>query len=105
MRTTKWMVACVAAFLLTSSVALAQGHGNGHGKGHGKHGDDDNQGEYYKDGDREAVRGWYDEHRSNQEQSPARACQERSVASWIGKTTCATRHASAWTPEAVAALS
>jgi hypothetical protein len=66
MRTTKRMVACVlGAFLLTSSVALAQGHGNGQGKGHGKHGDDDNQGEYYKDGDRAAVRGWYDEHRSN----------------------------------------
>jgi hypothetical protein len=66
MRTTKWMVACVLGVcLLTSSVAIAQGHGNGHGKGHGKHGDDDNQGEYYKDGDRVAVRGWYDEHRSN----------------------------------------
>ncbi len=66
MRTTRWIVACVlGAFLLTGSLARAQGHGNGHGKGHGKHGDDDGQGEYYKDRDREAVRGWYNEHGSN----------------------------------------
>ena len=66
MRATRWIVACaLGAFLLTSSFALAQGHGNGHGKGHGKHGDDDDQGEYYKDRDREAIRGWYDEHRSD----------------------------------------
>ena len=65
MRTTRWIVVCVlGAFLLTGSLARAQGHGNGHGKGHGKHGDDDDQGEYYKDHDRE-VRGWYDEHQSN----------------------------------------
>src|SRR5258707_12946566 len=66
MRATRWIVACaLGAFLLTSSFALAQGHGNGHGKGHGKHGDDDDQGEYYKDRDREAIRGWYNEHGSN----------------------------------------
>src|SRR5258707_6746498 len=66
MRTTRWIVACVlGAFLLTGSLARAQGHGNGHGKGHGKHGDDDDQGEYYKDRDREAIRGWYNEHGSN----------------------------------------
>jgi hypothetical protein len=66
MRTTRWMVACtLSAFLLTSSFALAQDRGNGHGKGHGKQADGDDQGEYYKDRDREAIRGWYDEHRSN----------------------------------------
>ena len=66
MRTTRWMVACMlGAFLLTSSFALAQGRGNGHGKGNGKQGDDDDRGEYYKDRDREAIRGWYDDHRSN----------------------------------------
>jgi hypothetical protein len=66
MRTTRWIVACVlGAFLLTGSLARAQGHGNGHGKGYGKHGDNDDQGEYYKDRDREAVRGWYNEHGSN----------------------------------------
>ncbi len=66
MRMTRPTVACVlGAFLLTSSFALAQGRGNGHGKGHGKQGDDDDQGQYYKDRDREAIRGWYDEHRSN----------------------------------------
>jgi hypothetical protein len=66
MQTTRWIVACVlGAFLLTGSLARAQGHGNGHGKGYGKHGDNDDQGEYYKDRDREAVRGWYNEHGSN----------------------------------------
>ncbi len=66
MRTTRWMVACMlGAFLLTSSFALAQGRGNGHGKGNGKQGDDDDRGEYYKDRDRGAIRGWYDDHRSN----------------------------------------
>jgi hypothetical protein len=53
----------VGFFTLTSNFALAQGHGNGNGKGHDKHGDDD-QG-YYKDHDREAARGWYDEHESH----------------------------------------
>ena len=66
MRTTRWIVACmIGTFLLTGNLALAQGHGNGHGKGHGKLGDDDDQGAYYKDRDHEAIRGWYDEHRSN----------------------------------------
>ena len=66
MQPTRWMVACVlGALLLTGSLARAQGHGNGHGKGHGKHGDDDDQGVHYKDGDREAIRGWYDEHKRN----------------------------------------
>jgi hypothetical protein len=67
MRSTIWMIACSAGIImLTSNFALAQGHGNenGNGKGHGKHADDD-QGEYYKDHDREAIRGWYDEPRSN----------------------------------------
>ncbi len=66
MRPTRWMVACaVGAFLLTSSFALAQGQGKGHAKGHGKHGDENDQGEYYKDRDGEAIRGWYDEHKSS----------------------------------------
>jgi len=59
------MIACaVGILMLTSNFALAEGHGNGNGKGHGKHADDD-QGEYYKDYNREAIHGWYDEHRSN----------------------------------------
>src|SRR5258708_23943515 len=103
MRTTRWIVVCVlGAFLLTGSLARAQGHGNGHGKGHGKHGDDDDQGEYYKDRDREAIRGWY---KRTREQPSARTCQERPVAPWIGKTTCAARHAPTWTPEKPPALS
>jgi len=67
MRSTKRMVAfAVGIFTLTSNFALAQGHGNGHGKGHEKHGDGDDQDErYYKDHDRDTVRKWYDEHKSN----------------------------------------
>lgn len=67
MRSTKWMTACaVAIFLLISNFVLAQGHGNGHGKGHEKHGDDDDQDErYYRDRDRESMRGWYHEHQNN----------------------------------------
>ena len=42
-----------------------QGQGKGRGKGHVKRGDGDDQGEYYEDRDREAIRGWYDDHRSN----------------------------------------
>ena len=50
----------LCAGIATSGKALAQGHG--HGYGHEKHGDDDDQnGHFYKDHDRE-IRGWYDEH-------------------------------------------
>jgi hypothetical protein len=63
MKSAKRMFGVVLGFCLaTSGVALAQG--KGHGKGQDKHGDDD-QREYYKDHDREAMRGWYAEHQSN----------------------------------------
>ncbi len=67
MKSKKWMFACaLGILLLTGNFALAQGHGNGHGKGHGKHGDDDDQGEqFYRDQDREVMRGWYDDHQNN----------------------------------------
>ena len=57
---------CVAAITLTvllssGSIALAQG--KGHGKGHDKHGEDDQDTQFYKDHDRDVLRGWYDEHR------------------------------------------
>ena len=67
MRSTRWMVGIAVGILtLTSNFALAQGHGNGHGKGHEKHGDGADQDErYYKDHDRDTMRGWYDEHKSN----------------------------------------
>lgn len=103
MKSTKWMFACALGILtLTGNFALAQGHGNGHGKGHNKHGDDEDQGDFYKDRDREVMRSWYDNHQSN---LPPRACQERPSATWFGKTTCAARHASAGAPETLAALS
>src|SRR5260370_42080384 len=60
MKIGKWIAGIAATVLLSSgSIALAQG--KGHGKGHDKHGDDEPQ--FYKDHDREALRGWYDEHR------------------------------------------
>src|SRR5258708_27312640 len=76
MRTIRWIVVCMmGTCLLTSSFALAQGRGNGHGKGHGKDGDDGDRGEYYKDRDREAIRGWYDQHNSNRPPGPAKRDQ------------------------------
>ena len=57
----------LAALVLASLLAtgsIAAGQGKGHGKGHNKH-DDDDQGEYYRDSDREYMRGWYDNHQSN----------------------------------------
>lgn len=60
MRATKWMAANVlGVFLLTANFAAAQGNGK-HGKGHDKHGDDDDQGQYYYNHlDQEAFHGWY----------------------------------------------
>jgi hypothetical protein len=49
--------------MLTTNFALAQGHGNRHGKGHDKHRDDDAS--YYKEGDRDAVRGWCEDHENH----------------------------------------
>lgn len=64
MRVTKWMFAVALGIcMLPGSYALAQG--KGHGKGHEKHHGDDDQGDYYKSGDRDYVRGWYDSHQSN----------------------------------------
>jgi hypothetical protein len=63
MRATKWMTASVLGiFLLTANFAMAQGKGkgNGHGKGQDKHGENDDQGEYYYNHhDQEAIHGWY----------------------------------------------
>jgi len=74
MTATKWLRACAtAAFFLISGFALAQGqgHGNGHGnaKGNDKHADADhrdNHGDhFYRDHDREVMRGWYNKHNGN----------------------------------------
>lgn len=52
----------LAVFALTSSFALAQGHGNGHNK----HGDDDDASVYtFNDHDRDAMRAWYHGHRDS----------------------------------------
>jgi Ni/Co efflux regulator RcnB len=65
MRVSKWMFAALLGiFMFAGNFAMAQGHGNG--KGHNKHGEDDDQGEhFYKDRDRDALRGWYDDHQRN----------------------------------------
>ncbi len=65
MRIGKWTTATALALLLsTGSVALAQGQGKGKGKGHNKHSDDDQGAQFYKDRDREVLRGWYGEYQS-----------------------------------------
>lgn len=59
----KWMICCLLGIgLMASNQAMAQGHGKG--KGHNKHNDDD-QGEYYREHDREVMRDWYDHHASD----------------------------------------
>jgi len=70
MKSIMGMLACALGILtltmLTANFALAQGKGKGQGKGHGKHGDGDDQGEqFYKDQDREVIRGWYGDHQNN----------------------------------------
>lgn len=58
------VLVALGLFLLTSNLAWAQ---EGHGKGHKKHDrDDDDQGEhFYKDHDRDEIRGWYDGRRDD----------------------------------------
>ncbi|MGB9466104.1 MAG: hypothetical protein WBR10_13415 [Candidatus Acidiferrum sp.] len=66
MKSAKWILSLALGFCLaTCGAALAQGQGKGHGKGHDKHGDDDQGERFYKDQDREAIRGWYDEHQGH----------------------------------------
>jgi len=67
MNARKWLPIVAAAILsLNCSAAFAQG--NGHGKGHekNKHGDDDSRPQVvYSSEQREAVNGWYRDHRNN----------------------------------------
>ena len=65
MKSARWIIACaLGIFMVTGSSALAQGHG--HGKGKEKHGDDDDQSDrFYKDHDREVLRGWYEDNQGN----------------------------------------
>jgi hypothetical protein len=74
MRSRIWLYACAAVlFTLATSVSFAQGNSQGHGKGHdkNKHGDRDDddrdRGDRhgYSDHDRDAMQGWYRDHRSN----------------------------------------
>jgi hypothetical protein len=64
MKAARWMRAgAMGAFLLTSSFALAQGHGKGHEK-HEREGEDegDRDQRFYRDHDREEIHLWYVEH-------------------------------------------
>jgi hypothetical protein len=73
MKSRKWMfTGALGIFVLTGSVALADGHGNGNGKGHEKHENEDRDREehghgkhYYKDHDRQEARGWYNQHQGH----------------------------------------
>lgn len=64
MKSKYWIPATVLA--LACNIAFAQGHGHGHEK-HGDHdNDNDDRGHYtYSDHDRDAMRGWYQEHRNH----------------------------------------
>jgi hypothetical protein len=65
MRIGKWITAAALALLFcTGSVTLAQGQGKGKGKGHNKQSKYDQDEQFYKDRDREALRSWYGEHQS-----------------------------------------
>jgi len=62
MKMGKWIAVITATIVFSNgSIALAQG--KGHGKGHGKHGENDQDAQFYNDQDRDVLRGWYDEHR------------------------------------------
>ena len=67
MKSAKWMACALLGFCIAAGGAsLAHAQGKGHGKGHDKHGEDDDQGDrYYKDQDREAMRGWYGKHQDH----------------------------------------
>jgi hypothetical protein len=67
MKSARWMLGVALGFCLAiSGAAVIQGQGKSHGNGHDKHGDDDDQGErYYRDQDRDAMRGWYGVHQGH----------------------------------------
>jgi len=80
MKNIKWILtSAVSCFALTATLALADGHGQGKGKGHDKQDKQENENEgddrghegrghdkhYSKDHDRQAARGWYDEHQGH----------------------------------------
>ncbi|MGH9682526.1 MAG: hypothetical protein ACRD4S_02795 [Candidatus Acidiferrales bacterium] len=67
MKFRKWTSVCVAtAFLLTTAgLAFAQGHGHDKDK-HGRDEESDHhERAYYSDHDRDAMRGWYNDHHGN----------------------------------------
>jgi len=60
MKSNRWLrVSLTAAFFLMSGFALAQGQGHGKGHDKGKHGDEDRSEHFYRDQDRDEMRGWY----------------------------------------------
>lgn len=84
-----WMGLCFTAmFVLTGGAACAQGnsqghghghgHGDDHGKGHWKHYEQDDQGGWYADHDRNArVDYWYHEHEEDDDLPPGLAKRDR----------------------------
>jgi hypothetical protein len=68
MKLTRQFCVLAVIFLLTSGIAMAQGHGNGHNKHDGdddgdKHGDKHER--YYGDHDRDEMREWYGGHQDH----------------------------------------
>jgi Ni/Co efflux regulator RcnB len=64
MKLTRQLCVLATAFLLTSSIALAQGHGKGHDK-HDGDDDGDKHERYYGDHDRDEMREWYGGHQDH----------------------------------------
>ena len=64
MKLTRQLCVLAATFLLTSSIAMAQGHGNGHNK-HDGDDDGDKHQRYYGDYDRDEMRDWYRGHQDH----------------------------------------
>src|SRR5260370_27039424 len=62
MKIARWTTSTDLAMLLPPG-SMAIGQRKGHGKGYDKHGNDDEDAQFYKDHVRELLRGWYGEHR------------------------------------------
>ena len=64
MKSKRWLWLGTAVIVALSGTALADEHGHGHGHGHGNHrdrDDDDRRDHYYREHERDEMRGWYHE--------------------------------------------
>ena len=94
MKSAKWMLGAALGFCLDNERCgcRSKTKRKGHGKGHDKHDDKDDQSEhYYKDHDREAMRGWYGEH---QDHLPPGLAKRDQLPPGLERATRGARHAS-----------